>query len=139
MKIVIYSVIITVILAMTLILTGCSDNNVEPVIVNTVDVGTCMFDVGANNSVKGECLTYYYRGPEDLTLYYTTNWNKGFISMKKYYVTQEKYLIEKPLYPNATRVNDTELTIQVQDYMKVEDMDAYWNQIETSSTYVMVK
>lgn len=137
MKKMISCILLVIMVSVFCILAGCTGEQ-EQIINNTLTVEACMKDAGVSKSVQGTNLVYYYKGPEELSLYYVNSWNSGVVSLKRYYVSAEKYNIEKTLYTNA-RCDDRNLTIQVGEYSRVEDMDAYWTQIENSSTYTIVK
>ena len=137
MKRIISSMFLALTLSSFLFLSGCTENQ-EVVETNTLTVEACMQDVGLSKSVQGKNLVYYYKGPEELSLYYVNNWKNGVVSLKKYYINNEKYKLEKEMYSNAN-FNDKNLTMQIKEYLNVEDMDAYWTQIENSETYTIVK
>lgn len=137
MKKIISVIALVIIISMSLILTGCKeDKKVEE--VNTFTVEYCIKDASIPKSVKGTNLTYYYIGPDDISIYYSTSWKKGVISLRKYFKDKENYELQKTMY-DYTRCDDTKLSIYVKDYSRVDDMDSYWTQIENSGTYTIVQ
>ena len=84
MKKIISIIVLVIILSISLILTGCKkEEKVE--VVDTFTVEYCMKDAGINKSVKGTNLTYYYVGPDDISIYYVTSWKRGVVSLRKYF------------------------------------------------------
>lgn len=136
MKKIISIIALVIILSMSFILTGCEEEKKEE--VNTFTVEYCMKDAGISKSVQGTNLTYYYIGPDDISIYYVTSWKRGVVSLRKYFSDKDKYELQKTMY-DVTRCDDQKLSIYVKDYIKVDDMDAYWTEIENSSTYTIVK
>lgn len=120
----------------TLVLGGCMTKDEEP--VNTLTVEACMKDANIPKSVQGDKLTYYYKGADELNLYHVSNWGNGVVTLRKYFVNQEKYEVQKGIYKNSVP-NDKKMMIYVEQYDVVSDMDAFWSEIENSSTYIMVK
>ncbi len=138
MKKIIYTIMMIFILLSSLILTGCSgDTNVQEA-PDESTVLSCMKNDSINKSVQGTNLTYYYIGPDDISIYYVTSWKNGVVSLKKYFWNKEQYDLQKAFYSDA-KLNDKALTIYVREYTVVEDMDAYWTEIENSPTYTIVK
>lgn len=127
-----------VLLSFVFLLGGCTSNKTPVEDPNAVTLSGCLEDVGAGASVKGENLTYYYVSQDEISLYYSKNWKKGIISWKRFFVNEEQYNLQKSLYPDAV-CKDAQKTILIKEYIKVDDMDAYWDSIENSSVYTMVK
>lgn len=136
MKHIFRNLMLVITILLTLGLCGCTTENVEE--VNTLNVSVCIQDANLEKSSYGEKLTYYYAGSNEVSLYYIRNWRNGVVNLKIYFANEEEYNIQKGLYPNA-QCNDKKLLITVNDYMTVADMNSYWNDIETSSTYTMYK
>lgn len=129
-------VILIAMLCMLTLLGGCGS---KKVVDNTaITIESCMKDLLINPSVKGSNITYYYNTAEELAVYYTDNWNKGVIKCKRYFRDAEHYNIQKSLNPDA-KFKDDLLTIEIKEYMQVEDMDAHWDFVENSSVYTLVK
>lgn len=129
--------LLLLILCFTMLLCGCSSNkDVEP--TNTINIKTCMSNVGARPSVQGESLTYYYSTADEISLYYVSNWRKGIVSWKRFFLNEEQYNLQKSIYPNAI-CKDKELTILIKEYMVVEDVAAHWSAIESAGIYTIVK
>ena len=129
-------IILIAILCFVTLLGGCGS---KPVVENNaITIESCMKDLLIKPSVKGENITYYYNTAEELAVYYTDNWNKGVIKCKRYFRNEEHYNIQKSLNSDA-KFKDDLLTIEIKEYMKVDDMDAHWDYIENSSVYTLVK
>lgn len=118
-------------------LTGCTTETTEEE-TNVLSLAVCMQDAGLEKSEFGKNLTYYYMGPDDISLYYVKNWKTGKVVLKRYFATEEQYNVQKGLYPDA-KANDKKLLLTIDDFMTVENMDTYWNEIENSTTYLIVK
>lgn len=129
--------ILTISIIAMITLTGCTSNEVAEE-TNPLSVSACMQEAGVNKSEYGKNLTYYYKGPDDIALYYVKNWNNGEVTLRRYFATEEQYNVQKNLYPDA-KTNDNKLFFTLNKYMKVEDMDTFWNEIENSTTYTIVK
>lgn len=129
-------IIFVLMICFVTLLGGCGS---KKVVENPgITIEKCMKDALVNPSVKGTNITYYYNSPEELALYYSTNWQKGVISCKRYFKNEEHYNIQKSLNPNA-KFKDKELTMVIKEYLKVQDMDAHWDSIENNSMYILVK
>ena len=137
MKKVLKILTLVIVIISMLTLTGCtSEKNKEE--ENVLSLAACMQDAGLEKSEYGKNLTYYYIGPDDISLYYVKNWKTGKIILKRYFATEEQYNVQKGLYPDA-KANDKKLLLTIDDFMTVENMDTYWTEIENSTTYIVVK
>lgn len=132
-------IILTLITAIVgiLTLTGCASETSEEE-SNLLSLSTCMQDAGVNRSEYGKNLTYYYKGPDEISLYCVKNWKNGKVMLKRYFSTEEQYNVQKGLYPDA-RADDKKLVLTMENFMTVQDMDTYWSEIENSTTYIIVK
>ena len=128
------SCIIVMVIA-SLSMTAClKKQDEEPKLV----LADCIADSGFERSVKGEKMLYYYATPNEIALYYCSGWKSGRISCRKYFLDKDTYELEKSL-ADVYRFKDEKLTFLVKEYKVVEDMDAYWDEIEASSIYTIVK
>ncbi len=133
------SILLLGVMALSLfVLTGCSSEESIEEGPGEETVLACMQKDGIKVSSFGDNLTYYYIGPDDLSIYYVTDWKKGVVSLKRYFWSQEKYELQKDMYKDA-KLNDNELTIYQKEYTNVADMDTYWTEIENSQIYKMIK
>lgn len=128
-------IFVAIIIVASLSLSGCFNNvEEEPKLV----VSECIKDSKFEKSEKGKTLLYYYATPTEVSLYYCNGWKGGKISCKKYFLNKDTYEIEKNLV-KADKTSDKELTIYIKEYQVVNNMDAYWDEIEASSIYTIVK
>ena len=132
-----FSIIMISIISL-LFLAGCGKKLNSDQVINETTVLACMKQDSIKKSEEGKNLTYYYINPSDIAIYYVEDWKKGVISLKKYFWDTEQFNMQKELYSDA-RVDEDDLTVYVREYSTVDDMDAYWEQTENSSTYTMVK
>ena len=129
--------LLIVMLSLVTLLCGCeSDEIVEP--TYTLDVYSCMASIAVEPSQRDMNLTYYYSNSDEIALYYTRSWKDGVISCKRFFINPEIYNLQKSLYPFA-EFDDEFLTIEIEEFMVVPDMNAHWDSLESSGVYTVIK
>ena len=121
------------------LLTGCGEKEVEEPVTKPFSVSYFIKENDIEKSEKGKKLTYYYVSDGEITIYFVTNWNKGVISMRRFFTDKDKYDLQKSVAPAKSKCNDEELSIYIKEYNTVSDMDAFWDEIENSMIYKMYK
>ncbi len=128
-------IFIVMMIVASLSLTACLRHKEEAPQLSLAD---CISKSGYKASNKGENILYYYATPTEVSLYYCNNWKSGRIECKRYFLDKETYELEKSL-AKADRYKDEELWFSIKNYKVVDNMDTYWDEIETSSVYTIVK
>jgi uncharacterized lipoprotein YehR (DUF1307 family) len=129
--------LLVVLVICILSLVGCETEQVEEE-TNTISLASCMKNDNIAKSQKGTNLTYYYRDNDCLSIYYITSWKNAKLSVKRYYTNQEAYELRKSLEKDA-KYSDSDKKVSLSNYEEIADMDAYWDEIASSSIYTIVE
>lgn len=131
-----------VVIAVTLcFLTGCNYEEEEEN-PNALTLSSCMQDASLEKSEYGKRLTYCYIGPDEISLYYIRSWKNRVVGLKRYFATEEQYNTQKALYENMYKdinFNDKKLLITIKEFVKVENIESYWEEIKNSTIYTIVE
>ena len=130
-----YAVCMVAVISGALLLTGCGKK--QPVEA-TISFAQCRTKEHYDGSERGKTILYYYDNGKEVSIYFSGNLNSNFVSLRKYFVDKELYELEKKS-SKWDRTNDSDLVLYKRTAVTFEDKDAFYDQIENSPVYTLVK
>ena len=117
------------------LLAGCGEKPPEE---PTISASYCLGKESYEKSVRGKSILYYYANGSEVVIYYSNKLKNGYVSCRRYFATKSAYELERDS-GNWDKAVDAEKMLLKKRAVSFSDMDAFYDEIENSLTYTMVK